>query len=486
MTERLEDERIQRVVEEYFQYVTLSHVWGRKEPLFQDVTLAGSIWELDSSPGSEKLRKFCEVVRDDGYRWAWCDASCIDKTISTVLNQSLKMMYKWYEASAATFVHLWDVVSPSALGDLTDSVWMTRAWTGQELLAATVIRFYNRDWQPYLGDSRSNHKESPEIMQELADAIKISRETIISFNPDDLSVREKLRLASTRNATVEEDVAYSLIGIFKSDIRPDYGEGYAAVGHLLEEIVARSGEVTVLDWTGNSSPYNSCLPDTLVVYRQPPSTSPAIEDGDMAAGVTTLRTSLSRRDAMLAYDRITRLPPARFANRRLHLPCIVFPVKKLSFQDFGQDHEFRYGARVSEIGIVEFQTADRLSPSEARKLVFVHPWIRDLRDPLDGLTWRSAVDDDEDEDENKADPEARTDSAPSSPLHVVRAAMMDDYTRVLRLLVRLQQPFRVLLLQQQPNGEFKRVATEHELIVPGIGHQIDFVKDILADVVEIL
>ena len=484
MTERLDDGRIQRVVEEYFQYVTLSHVWGRKEALFQDVNEAGSVWQLGSSSGNEKLRKFCEVVRDDGYRWAWCDASCIDKTISTVLNQSLKMMYKWYEASAATFVHLGDVASPSALGNLTDSVWMTRAWTGQELLAATVIRFYNRDWAPYLGDTRSNHKDSPKIMQELADAMRISRETIISFNPDDLSVREKLRVTSLRKATMEEDVAYSLIGIFKSDIRPDYGEGYAALGHLLEEIVARSGEVTVLDWIGRSSPYNSCLPASLSVYHRAPSTLPVVEEAYMTMRVATLRDSLSQTDAILVHDRITRLPPARFANRRLHLPCIIFPVKKLGLQDFGDGDGYPYGARVSGIGNVEFRTADRLPPREARKLVFVHPWIRDLRDPLDGFSWRGAADEDEDEDE--VDPEVETDSVPSSPLHFAPAATMDDYTRALRLIVRLQRPFHTLLLQQQPNGEFKRVATEHEIILPGIGHHASFIRDIHADVIEIL
>ncbi|KAF8551601.1 hypothetical protein OG21DRAFT_1605225, partial [Imleria badia] len=244
MTEELDDDHIQQVVVEYFRYVTLSHVWQGKEPSFQDVNLAGSVWQLESSRLNEKLRKFCEVVRTEGYRWAWSDTCCIDKTISIVLNQSLTMMYKWYEAAASTFVHLEDVDSLLAIGNLTGSEWMTRAWTAQELLAAKVIRFYDRNWKPYLGDTRPNHKESPEIMQELADAIGVARQTIIAFNPDDLTVRARLRLASTRNATVEEDVAYSLIGIFKSDIKPHYGEGDAALGHLLEEIVARSGEVT--------------------------------------------------------------------------------------------------------------------------------------------------------------------------------------------------------------------------------------------------
>ncbi|KAN0084114.1 hypothetical protein V8E55_007618 [Tylopilus felleus] len=484
MTQDLDDRRTWLVVGKYFEYVTLSHVWQGKEPSFQDVNLTSSVWNLDSSPLNEKLRRFCEVVRADGYRWAWSDTCCIDKTISTVLNQSLKMMYKWYEASASTFVHLWSVESPSS--NIKKSRWMIRAWTAQELLAPKVIRFYDRNWNPYLGDTRSNHKESPEIMQELADAIKITRETIISFHPDDLTVGEKLRLASTRNATVEEDVAYSLIGIFQSDIRPEYGEGYAALGHLLEEIVARSGEVSVLSWIGESSPYNSCLPSTLAVYTQPPLALTPIEDAEMDVRVAALRISLSQADALLLHDRITRLPPARFANRRLHLPCIVLTVRKLSVQIFGSDQENHYRAKVSGIGNVEFRTQDRLSVTEPRKFVFVHPWIRDLCDPLDGVTWDSTMDDDEQDDEYESTRESEAGSSPPSPLHDLPAASMDEYTRALRLIVRLQQPFHALLLQQQPNGEFRRIAADHEIVMPGIDPSINLVRDIHIKVVDIL
>ena len=486
MTEALDNPRIQRVVEEYFQYITLSHVWNENEPLFQDVHQVGSVGKL-ASPQNEKLRKFCEVVAKDGYRWAWSDTCCIDKTISTVLNQSLKMMYKWYEASAATFVHLADVASPSTLGELMGSLWMTRAWTSQELLAPKVIRFYTCDWQPYLGDNRSNHKESPEIMQELADAIKIARTAIISFNPDDLSNQEKLRLASRRNARREEDVAYSLIGMFKSDIRPDYGEGYAALGHLLEEIVARSGDVTVLAWTGPSLPYNSCLPATLTVYSHPPGTFPAIEHTELDSRITALKGQLSQTDVIPFHQRVISLPPARFANRRLHLPCIIFPVKRLVIQDFAPGYEFCYGARVPGIGHVEFQTSDRLSPKEPRRLIFVHPWLRDLCDPPDGFTWASTAADDDDDDDDLSDSGLESGRAsPTLPLHVVPAATMDDHTRALRLVARLQQPFHALLLQQQATGEFKRVATERDIVIPGIERQINFARDVGSGVVEIL
>ncbi|KAF8133315.1 hypothetical protein EV363DRAFT_1133089, partial [Boletus edulis] len=144
--------------------------------------------------------------------------------------------------------------------------------------------------------------------------------------------------------------------------------------------------------------------------------------------------------------------------------------------------ENHYRAKVSGIGDVEFRTSDRLPVAEPRKLIFVHPWIRELRDPHDGFTWGMTADDDDDE----SDPETESGSAPASPLHAVPTAVMDDYTRALRLVVRLQQPFHTLLLEQQPNGEFKRVATEHEIVIPGIKRPHTFSKDVHTGVVEVL
>ncbi|KAI6041623.1 hypothetical protein EDC04DRAFT_3109629 [Pisolithus marmoratus] len=316
-----------RVVTRFFGYVMLSHAWQGNEPSFQDVNEVKSVQNLPDTPLNQKLRNFCEETRKLGYNWAWSDTCCIDKTTSSILNQSLTSMYKWYADSAAT------LGIQSNLGDLAHCLWMTRAWTLQELLVPQVIFFYDSEWQPYLGITGANHKESPEIMQELADAIKIPHGTIVRFSPGDLGVREKLRLASTRNAMVEEDVAYSLIGIFQSDIRPHYGEGADALGHLLEEIVARSGEVAVLAWSGESSSYNSCLPASISVYSQIPYNPPSLEGEEMETCITELRGKLPQREALSLYNHISFLPPARFATRRLHLPCVVFSVRRLVIQE---------------------------------------------------------------------------------------------------------------------------------------------------------
>jgi hypothetical protein len=153
------------------------------------------------------------------------------------------------------------------------------------------------------------------------------------------------------------------------------GGGDDALGHLIEEIMARSGEATVLAWTGESSSYNSCLPASLAIHNPTTDVSFAVEEAEMDARVTELRQSMSPTDAMLVYDRVIRLPPPRFANRRLFLPCIVFPVKKLVEKDAEMGGgEKCYRARVSGIGHVEFRKSDRFSlaeEEEPRKLAFI-------------------------------------------------------------------------------------------------------------------
>jgi hypothetical protein len=476
---KIDPAQIRQSVAKYFKWIMFSHTWEGREPTLKDVDLVHSVWELDGSPLNEKLLQFCRTARDNGYRWAWSDTCCIDKDTSAILNQSLVSMYSWYEKAAETLVYLADV-PPSAEPDdlaLTNSRWMTRAWTLQELLASKVIRFYNRDWKLYLNDKHPNHKESPEIKQELTKAMGVAPETIRSFQPKDsnLGVREKLRLASTRNATVEEDIAYSLLGIFSSDIIPQYGLGKTALGQLLENIVDRTGDVTVISWTGKALPYNSALPDSLRVYSQAPYMPPPMAVIELDACVEQLRTQLVPEDALAFYYRVIRLPRATFRNRCLKLPCIMFTVSKI---DKIQGNHYR--AIVSSLGEVEFRTTDVMPRKQPRRLVFVYPWIPDLRELPDG-----SVSDDEAESEvgSSDTPESEADAGSGggiddaservSPSDTDPSAQEDPSSLLaLRLIARLGRSFNALLLKEQSNKQqYKRVAAEHEIIVPGVPYK---------------
>ncbi|KIO00319.1 hypothetical protein M404DRAFT_153134 [Pisolithus tinctorius Marx 270] len=167
--------------------------------------------------------------------------------------------------------------------------------------------------------------------------------------------------------------------------------------------------------------------------------------------IKELRDKLPRKDALSIYRLINRLSPARFATRRLHLPCIVFSVRSLEKPCEGNGKLYR--AQVSGLGQVEFTTADDLSLNEPRKFVFAHPWIRHIRGPS------------------------------ITPMHP--APQVGNYTRALEMVARLGQPFSALLLVQEPNGEYKRVAAENEIVVPGLGTDITS-KNIRAKVLEIL
>ncbi|KAI9571739.1 hypothetical protein HD554DRAFT_1815308 [Boletus coccyginus] len=246
MTTKLDNSRIRQVAQEYFRYATFSHTWEGAEPLFHDV-LHGSVHKLAESPTVLKLVMFCSTVREAGFRWAWCDTCCINKADGSVLQESLTSMFQWYHGSSLTIIHLKGVLSDSELlGALERSLWNTRAWTLQEFFASRVIRFYTEDWKPYLpGENVYNHKESSAIMAEM-----------------------KLRLAATRIATKQEDMAYSLFGIFDVSLSVTYGEGQQrAVGRLLQEVLTRSGDVSILAWTGKASDYNSCLAGDICVSR---------------------------------------------------------------------------------------------------------------------------------------------------------------------------------------------------------------------------
>ncbi|KAF8417750.1 hypothetical protein L210DRAFT_3580341, partial [Boletus edulis BED1] len=268
-TTRIDYVRIKREVREYFRYIMLSHKWEDNEPLYYQVVHI-AVYDLEESPTHDKLQMFCKIVRDAGFDWAWSDTCCIDKSDHFILQEALVAMFRWYQSSAMMVVFLRGVQPSSPHGALAGSIWNTRAWTLQEYIAAKAIRFYTEDWTLYRGLELPDHRESPEVMSEMERATGVSAQQLMALRPGLTNIRDKLRLASTRQTTLVEDAAYSLLGIFSSiGIPAIYGEGEASLGRLLANILTRSGDVSILAWTGESSPFNSCLPAHITVFNEP-------------------------------------------------------------------------------------------------------------------------------------------------------------------------------------------------------------------------
>ncbi|KAJ8591160.1 hypothetical protein M405DRAFT_880653 [Rhizopogon salebrosus TDB-379] len=423
-------ERIEKVVEIYFRSAMLSHRWEENEPSLRHIQ-GKDVYELDLVGGIMKLQSFCRIACDAGYRWAWVDTCCIDQTNNVEVQKSVNAMF--------------------LSGALAKSVWNERGWTVQEFLAPRIVLFYQSDWTLYLNDRSPNHKDSAVIMRELGDATGIDPQALVAFHPGMGGIREKLQWVSRRKTTLQEDIAYSLFGIFGIHLPVIYGEKKQnALGRLLQEIIAQSGDITCLDWVGKSSEFNSCLPASITSYEAPPFAPSSLSEDEMQTLVSSLRDAGAVESASQLYTTLDHLTAPRFSHRRLHLPCIVFAVTEVT----PRLGHFIYAIEADGLHDLLITTEDKLIPFSRtmpirQKFLLVRPWDRNL------LEWHS--------------------SDISSEENVLVDS--DSNSQALQLIVRLRQPFSAFLLAQERGGEYKRIATNYDIIAQV--KDIAFVRDVM-------
>ncbi|KAG2339198.1 hypothetical protein BDR05DRAFT_968352 [Suillus weaverae] len=277
--------------------------------------------------------------------------------------------------------------------------------------------------------------------------------------------REKLQWVSARVTTWPEDIAYSLFGIFGVNLPVIYGEKkQRALGRLLEKVVAQSGDISALDWVGQSSEFNSCLPANITSYKALPYTPPSLSEGDIQMSISLLRQTVAVDLALKLYALLDDLKAPRFADCRLHLPCIAFCVTAEMYE-----------VKADGLHDLLITTKDKLiqfsSPRPTMQtFLLVRPWNRYLLELPDfaGPSGLAELPDDAD------DPQSEEDywSAPGSPLQdspggfpeAQESVDSELSDRALRLAARLAQPFGAFLLAHQRGGEYKRIASDHDII----------------------
>ncbi|KAG1821968.1 uncharacterized protein BJ212DRAFT_1585854 [Suillus subaureus] len=414
--------------------------------------------------------------------------SLVTRGITGQLQQSVNSMFVWYHYSALTIVYLSDVPPLSESGALASSIWNTRGWTVQEFLAPKIVLFYQADWTLYLNTRSRNHKESVSIMGELERSTGINARALVDFHPGTRDAREKLRWASNRDTTREEDIAYSLFGIFDVNLPVIYEEKrQKALGRLLQEIIAHSGDITSLDWVGQSSSFNSCLPAANSSYKALSYTLPSLSEYEMQISVSMLRNNIvAVESASKLYTTLENLSVPRFANARLQLPCIAFSLTEVKRR---VGTPCTYHIKADGLQDLEITTADTLiqfwpGRPTLQKFLLIRPWNRhdlglpDFTDKMQGA-------DDRPEPGSPSDDPldlSPSDNEPAGSQSLVRESSLlarlgqrlgafwlgkqdsRSHTRELRLVVRLRQPFSALLLAQQRGGEYKRIASDNEII----------------------
>ena len=218
-------------------YAILSHTWGSDtdEATFEDVTNG-----VGKHKASYTKIQFCgEQAKQDGLQHFWIDTCCINRANYTELSQAINSMFRWYQNAAKCYVYLSDVsTSKQRASDqfeviwefaFRESRWFKRGWTLQELLAPVTVEFFSRERQR-LGDKRS-------LKQQIHEITGIPDLALQEADLSQFSVDERLSWIDQRQTKLEEDKAYSLLGIFDVSIPLIYGEGgEKAFKRLQEEI----------------------------------------------------------------------------------------------------------------------------------------------------------------------------------------------------------------------------------------------------------
>ncbi|RDL31839.1 uncharacterized protein BP5553_09241 [Venustampulla echinocandica] len=215
-------------------YAILSHTWGGDEFLFEDLVNGTG----KSKVGYEKILFSGEQAARDHLQYFWVDTCCIDKWNLRELSSAINSMFRWYRNASKCYVYLSDISTPITDEQLHQSVWeasfrksrwFTRGWTLQELIAPASVEFFSLE-RRRLGDKES-------LEQQVYEITGIPVAALRGDPLENFSVGDRRAWTVGRQTTQEEDIAYSLIGIFGVSMEFRYGEGKErALNRLQEEM----------------------------------------------------------------------------------------------------------------------------------------------------------------------------------------------------------------------------------------------------------
>jgi hypothetical protein len=232
------------------KYAILSHRWEDEEVTFQDL-LAGT---AQQRAGFEKVRQLCHYAASNDHRFVWMDTCCIDKSSSAELSEAINSMFKWYRKASVCYAYLCDVSSREAATNLDDwqaqfrrSVWFTRGWTLQELIAPRNLVFISNVWDE-IGTRRSLSSEVSAITRIPETPLAHGWSLHDQFGAMQFCTAQVLSWASKRRTMLVEDIAYSLMGLLHINMPLLYGEGMNAFIRLQLEVMAKYDDHSLFAW----------------------------------------------------------------------------------------------------------------------------------------------------------------------------------------------------------------------------------------------
>jgi hypothetical protein len=248
-------------------YAILSHTWGGDD---EEVTYNDMIEGSGKFKTGHRKIQFCgEQAARDGLQYFWVDTCCIKKSDAVELQRSINSMFRWYKNAAKCYVYLSDISIPdnnlkndSELDFETafrTAKWFTRGWTLQELLAPSSVEFFSAEYKR-LGDKVS-------LERLIHERTRIPVKALHRYDPTHFGIDERVSWVAERETKYEEDMAYSLLGIFGIFLPLIYGEGRENAFRRLREEVSKSSQCDGFDKLSIAS-----------VKNQPKFTVPFVRD----------------------------------------------------------------------------------------------------------------------------------------------------------------------------------------------------------------
>ncbi|GIZ48192.1 hypothetical protein CKM354_001126300 [Cercospora kikuchii] len=247
-------------------YAIASHRWCDSEVTLEDVESRRNT----KSAGYKKVRGFAEYVKDNvpSIKWLWIDTCCIDKRNAVELSFSINSMFRWYRDAELCLAYLGDVKTVDNHESFRQSMWFTRGWTLQELLAPRTVVFLTKHWKVIgnKGASAVRYRwttTGPSLEGRISQIAGIPEDILRSYEAASrLDISEKRRWMDGRITTREEDIYYAMLGILDLGLVVNYGEGRArAEQRLLAAIDAQKVDLSRLTVVRNAV-FNSSVEET--------------------------------------------------------------------------------------------------------------------------------------------------------------------------------------------------------------------------------
>ncbi|KAH7001125.1 hypothetical protein EDB80DRAFT_721522 [Ilyonectria destructans] len=249
-------------------YAAVSHCREDTEITINDLhSLDTQDLKADSKRASFAwINRACSEARAFGVGKLWVDSLCIDRSSTAALSEAINSMFQIYQGSEVCLVHLSDIDSEKNPLDnpghhIQHSRWTSRVWMLQELIASENLQFYDNQWK------RVGNKKS--LLSFLSRLLQVDR--VVLENSEYLlqfPIGQRMCWASRLSAIRQEDVAYSLLGIFGVSMTILYGEGERAFIRLQEVILQDTDDATLFAWkSAGDEPYRGLFAHSPSEYK---------------------------------------------------------------------------------------------------------------------------------------------------------------------------------------------------------------------------